>query len=120
MQSTILSIRPFIGSKDFDISSKFYTDFGFTETSLSPDLSLYTLNDISFYLQKAYVKDWIDNTMVFVQVANVFEFHKVISSLALPVKYPSTRVSSIKHDTWGDEFFVHDPSGILWHFGQFH
>jgi catechol 2,3-dioxygenase-like lactoylglutathione lyase family enzyme len=120
MQSNIISIRPFIGAKDFDISRKFYTDFGFAETILSAELSVFTLRNISFYLQKAYIKDWIDNTMIFVQVANVVEFHQEISSLEITIKYPSTRVSNIKHDTWGDEFFVHDPSGILWHFGQFH
>ena len=21
---------------------------------------------------------------------------------------------------WGNEFFLHDPSGILWHIGKFH
>ena len=114
-----ISIRPFIGAKNFHLSRAFYTTLGFDETILSPQLSVFHYHGISFYLQNAYVKDWVDNTMVFVEVENVELFWNKLSALDLLNKYPDARIEPIKTLDWGSEFFVHDPSGILWHFGSF-
>ncbi|RZK40018.1 MAG: hypothetical protein EOO90_16570 [Pedobacter sp.] len=66
-----ISIRPFIGAKNFDRSRDFYQALGFSETILSLSLSLFKWGELGFYLQNAYVKEWVDNTMVFFQVENV-------------------------------------------------
>lgn len=114
-----ISIRPFIGAQNFNLSRAFYTALGFEETILGPQLSVFYYSGISFYLQDAYVKDWVDNTMVFVEVENVELCWNEFSALDLPSKYPNVRIEPIKILDWGKEFFVHDPSGILWHFGSF-
>jgi catechol 2,3-dioxygenase-like lactoylglutathione lyase family enzyme len=119
MEHQALSIRPFIGAKDFELSRRFYRDLGFEETQLGPEMSVFKANGLSFYLQNAYVKDWVDNTMLFLEVGNVEAHHKELSGLGLPAKYDTVRVSAIRKDYWGKEYFVHDPSGILWHFGEF-
>jgi hypothetical protein len=119
MKHKAVSIRPFIGSKDFNLSRKFYRDLGFEETVLSPDMSVFKTDAIQFYLQDAYVKDWIDNTMIFVEVDDVDRYWKELSDLDLPVNYPGVRLVPIRDDDWGRECFLHDPAGILWHFGQF-
>jgi hypothetical protein len=119
MNNPIKSIRPFIGAKNFDISRKFYADVGFTEHVISPQLSYFESQEIGFYLQDAYVKDWVDNTMVFVEVGNVDDYWKKLVSLNLEAKYENVRLVPIRHLDWGKECFVHDPSGILWHFGAF-
>jgi hypothetical protein len=62
MKHQIKSIRPFIGAKNFEVSRSFYRDLGFEETVLSPNMSVFKIGDTTFYLQSAYVKDWIDNT----------------------------------------------------------
>lgn len=113
------SIRPFIGSKDFNVSRRFYTDLGFKETVLSHDMSAFVSGNLSFYLQNAYVKDWVDNTMVFMEVDNVLRFYKDLVTLDLPTKYEGVQIKPIVHLDWGCECFVHDPSGVLWHFGEF-
>ncbi|MES1219975.1 MAG: glyoxalase, partial [Bacteroidota bacterium] len=46
-----LSIRPFIGAKDFEVSRNFYIDMGFEEKVLSPNLSVFKTNGLGFYLQ---------------------------------------------------------------------
>ncbi len=69
-----ISIRPFIGSIDFDMPRSFYRDFGMQEVVLSDNMSLFTMGAVGFYLQKAYVKDWLDNTMVFLEVPDVLQF----------------------------------------------
>ncbi|KGO82620.1 glyoxalase [Flavobacterium beibuense F44-8] len=120
MNHNAKSIRPFIGAKDFEVSRMFYRDLGFEETVLSADLSVFkTDNGIAFYLQKAYVKDWIDNTMLFMEVENVDVFWKNLNELNLTTKYENVRLVPVRTMEWGKECFVHDPSGILWHFGEF-
>jgi catechol 2,3-dioxygenase-like lactoylglutathione lyase family enzyme len=120
MHMTPTSIRPFIGAKNFTLSRRFYVDLGFEEISLSSNLSLFQWGSIGFYLQDVYVADWINNTMVFVEVVDVDAFWKKLTALQLPQTYENVKVLPIRNQDWGKECFVHDPSGVLWHFGQFH
>ncbi len=113
------SIRPFIGSNDFKISRQFYKDLGFNENILSHSLSYFESNGLGFYLQDAYVKDWVDNTMIFMEVADVHRFWNDLMALDLSSKYENIRTVPIRKMDWGSECFLHDPSGILWHFGEF-
>ena len=119
MEQQATSIRPFIGAKDYELSRNFYRDFGFQEIILSEDMSLFKTERIGFYLQKAYIRDWIDNSMIFVEVSDVESHWKEILALNLTTKYPDVKLTPIKNRDWGKECFVHDPSGILWHIGQF-
>jgi catechol 2,3-dioxygenase-like lactoylglutathione lyase family enzyme len=113
------SIRPFIGAKDFELSRRFYTDLGFEEKVLDEDMSVFKFNSLAFYLQRAYVKDWVDNTMIFVEVDDVERYWKELLELGLSEKYEGVRLVPIRMYDWGKECFLHDPSGILWHFGEF-
>jgi hypothetical protein len=114
------SIRAFIGAKDFDISSAFYKDLGFEESIISNNLIYFKINDtIGFYLQDAYVEDWVNNTMLFVEVENVEYYYNELKSLGLEHKYENVKLIPIKNNDWGSECFLHDPSGVLWHFGAF-
>ena len=119
MEHRSKSIRPFIGAKDFQLSKDFYSDLGFQEVVLTPTMSLFKTGQQGFYLQDAYVKDWIDNSMVFLEVDNVSQFWEELLALDLTAKYPTVRLTPIKVNHWGKECFLHDPSGILWHFGEF-
>lgn len=113
------SIRPFIGSKNFNISRNFYSDLGFNEIITSENMSYFHSQNFGFYLQDAYVKDWVDNSMIFFEVENLETSLKRIKKLKLTEKYDNVRLSEIVYNEWGNEFFLHDPSGILWHFGKF-
>lgn len=50
-------------------------------------MCLFKTGTVGFYLQDAYVKDWIDNTMVFMGVENVDSFWDELQVLDLPSKY---------------------------------
>ena len=114
------SIRSFVGSKNYKESRSFYADLGFSETIISHVLSYFKIDEcIGFYLQNANVKDWIDNTMLFIEVENVEVYLKEIQSKNLIEKYPKVKLSKIVNNDWGKEFFLHDPSGVLWHIGSF-
>ena len=119
MLHKVKSIRPFIGCKDFEVSRQFYRDLQFEEIILTHDLSFFRTGGIGFYLQDAYVKDWIDNTMLFLEVDDVAVYWNGLLDLDLTTKYENVRLVPIRHYDWGSECFLHDPSGILWHFGQF-
>lgn len=113
------SIRPFIGAKNYELSRNFYRNLGFEEVVLSSAMSYFKSKDLGFYLQDAYVKDWIDNTMVFMEVEDVKSFFSALAALELPSKYKDVRLLPIRNLDWGSECFLHDPSGVLWHFGEF-
>jgi len=119
MDHQALSIRPFIGAADFEVSRAFYRDLGFQEVELSPAMSLFKTGSYGFYLQNAFNRDWVDNTMVFLEVEDVQHFWDELLKLDLPAKYKNVRLVPIRSEHWGRECFVHDPSGILWHFGEF-
>jgi len=119
MNHKAISFRPFIGAKNFESSRNFYRDLGFQETVLFPNMCLFKTDQLGFYLQDSYVKDWIENTMVFMEVADVDQFWKDLLSLNLPAKYEGVKLTPIRAYNWGRECFVHDPSGVLWHFGEF-
>ncbi len=119
MEPKVLSIRPFIGAKDFAVSRRFYGDLGFTEVVLSSNMSLFKTDQIAFYLQDYYLEDWLNNSMIFLEVANVENYWNKLLALNLPASYPAVKLIPIQSHEWGKECFLHDPSGVLWHFGQF-
>ncbi len=114
------SIRPFIGARNFEVSRSFYRDLGFRETVISHNMSVFETDGLAFYLQDAYVKDWINNTMLFLEVEDVARHWSELQALGLPAKYEGVRITPIRNEVWGRESFMHDPSGILWHFGEFY
>lgn len=119
MQHNAQSIRPFIGAKDYQLSRSFYRDWGFQEVVLEPKLSYFEKEGIGFYLQDYYAKEWVDNSMVFMQVADVERFWNEVVALDLPSRYPGSKLVPIRTERWGKVCFVHDPSNILWHVGEF-
>ena len=119
MLSGVKSIRPFVGAKDYEVSREFYKALGFEETVISHDMCVFKSEKACFYLQAYYVKDWIENTMLFLEVADVEESYKELNQLDLPGRFPGAKLSGIRYEDWGSECFLHDPSGVLWHIGEF-
>ncbi len=119
MEIKAKSIRTFIGAKDYDVSRRFYADLGFKEYKTSETMSYFGLGGFGFYLQDAYVKDWVDNSMIFLEVEDpALELEK-IKQLNLDKKYAGVRIKEMHYNDWGNEFFLYDPSCVLWHIGSF-
>jgi catechol 2,3-dioxygenase-like lactoylglutathione lyase family enzyme len=115
------SIRAFIGAKNYSDSKAFYKELGFEEHPISKDMSYFKVTEnIGFYLQDYYAADWINNSQIFLEVDSVERYYDEIQSLQLTGKYKNVRLTHIHNNDWGKEFFMHDPSGILWHFGAFY
>ena len=47
-------------------------------------MSVFQSGTNAFYLQKAYVKDWVNNTMLFMEVDDVARFWDELIALDLP------------------------------------
>ena len=120
MKHEAKSVRTFIGAKDFEVSRAFYRDLGFEESIISKDMSYFKIfESLGFYLQDYYIRDWVDNSMIFLEVDDVEQCWNDLQILELHIKYVGVKLTPVKDDVWGKECFLHDPSGILWHFGQF-
>lgn len=120
MKHHATSIRTFIGAKDFEVSRNFYKDLGFRESVISKSMSYFNIfKSFGFYLQDAYVEDWVNNSMIFLEVDNVERYYNELQALQLHTKYKEVKLVPIRNEDWGRECFLHDPSGILWHFGEF-
>ncbi|MDT0555382.1 glyoxalase [Patiriisocius hiemis] len=120
MNTQIKSIRAFIGAKDYTTSREFYKQLGFEEIITSAKMSYFKKGDFGFYLQDYYAKDWVDNSMIFLEVEDLPKELERIKSLGIVSKYKGARLSEIHKNHWGEEFFLHDPSGVLWHIGRFY
>ena len=120
MKHLAKSVRTFIGAKNFEESRNFYKDLGFEESIISKGMSYFKIVEtLGFYLQDYYVEDWINNSMIFVEVDNVEEYFLQLQNLNLQHKYKEVKLIPIRNEDWGSECFLHDPAGVLWHFGAF-
>jgi len=72
MTFQIRDVRTFVGAKNYTESRDFYRKLGYQEIVIDPKMCLFKVSKkFGFYLQDYYVKDWVDNSMVFVEVDDV-------------------------------------------------
>ncbi len=116
----VTSLRPFIGARDYGVSQEFYRALGFSEVRIDAKMSYFRVSEtVGFYLQDAYVQDWVDNSMLFLEVEEPEDNRERWLALDLPARFAGVRLSEVRYEDWGREFFLHDPSGVLWHVGCF-
>lgn len=120
MSITGKSIRTFIGARDYQQSKTFYQELGFDFVDIGEDMAYFRVNDqLGFYLQDYYVKAWVNNSMAFLEVEDIDACWEDLNQRGIHHKYKSVRLTEIREFDWGRQCFLHDPSGVLWHFGQF-
>lgn len=117
--TNIKSLRTFIGAKDYNLSRAFYKAFGFEEIIISDKMSFFRLGNVGFYLQDYYVKKWVDNTMAFLEVEDLKSYWEELKGKELDKKFKRVKYVEPKEFDWGSEGFLYDPSGVLWHIGNF-
>lgn len=116
----VINIRPFIGAKNFSESRDFYTLLGCGETRLGDMLSLFKFSEsVLFLLQDYYVKDWVENSMSMLEVQDIQAWYDQCMDKGVASKFQKARLTPITEEAWGRVFYLHDPSGNLWHFCQF-
>jgi hypothetical protein len=115
----IVALRPFLPAKDFEISTRFYTDLGFEVYLLGDKVAHVGFGNFAFLLQDYFVKEWADNVMMHMLVNNLNEWWAFISSLNLESRYGVRAPAPPKLEPWGLRVaYIVDPSGVLWHFAE--
>ncbi|MEL0027198.1 MAG: VOC family protein [Perlucidibaca sp.] len=113
-----IEIKAFVPARDFELSKRFYTDFGFELAWSSEDLAYFHAGGSSFLLQRFYVKEHADNFMMHLLVDDVDAWWRHVSAGRLAEKY-GVRVLPPEDRPWGmRDFTVDDPTGVLWRVGQ--
>jgi len=93
MKHIAISIRPFIGAKDFELSRAFMATGALRKVSLIAVCLISELKQLGFIYKKAYVRGWVDNTMVFLEVKDLNLYWKELLALDLTAKYQRYKAS---------------------------
>jgi hypothetical protein len=109
------SARPYLPSKDFDLSKAFYEALGFTKV-FDGEVAIFTIGSTSFILQRYYQKDWAGNFMMQLVVDDLDGWWSHIDGLDLSARFgvPAPKAPALQ--PWGlTVTYVVDPAGVLWH-----
>lgn len=111
-------IRPFLPTKDFDLSRQFYEALGF-EKVLDGEVAIFNSGAGGFILQRYYQKDWAENCMMQLMVDDLNLWWEHITSLDLPVRFGVSPPKEPAMQPWGLRVaYLVDPCGVLWHVSQ--
>jgi hypothetical protein len=115
----VRDVRPFIGAADFAVSKAFYLALGWQAEYEDASLALLANGSHRFYLQNAYAKEWVENTMLHVTVADAAAAHSQVRALLDTGRFGSARVAPPKREAYGALVtYVWDPAGVLLHLAQ--
>lgn len=111
-------IRPFLPTKDFELSKRFYEALGFEKT-LDSEVAIFKSGSGGFLLQRHYHADWAANCMMQLMVDDLDSWWLHIKSLDLPKQFGVPTPKAPAMQPWGLVIaYVVDPAGVLWHVAQ--
>lgn len=114
----VVEIKAFVPARDFALSKRFYTDFGFVMASDGGGVAYFHCGEASFLLQDFCVEEMANNMMMHLLVEDVDAWHARVTDAKLAQTYGVT-VGAIEQQPWRmRDFVVRDPSGVLWRIGQ--
>jgi hypothetical protein len=113
----IKNVMAFVPAKDFQLSSRFYEDIGFTKAIATDRSAQFVMQNYGFWLQDYYVDTWAANTMLCLYVDDVHAWALHLDSLDLVNRYGGiAKVLSAPHAQEGGVMMQFcDPAGVLWH-----
>lgn len=112
------SARPFLPSKDFALSRRFYEALGFKKL-LDGDVAIFAAGPSSFILTNFYDEAHVNNYMMQLMVDDLDAWWAHIVSLDLPREFGVAAPKPPAMQPWGLRIaYVVDPSGVLWHIAE--
>lgn len=112
------SVETFVPSGgDFQASKQLFLALGFNIVWEGGGFVGFENNGCKFILQKNDSKEFAENFMMSVKVADLDEFWREISALELPEKF-GVKLQEPKNFPWGREVNLIDIAGVCWHFSQ--
>lgn len=110
--------RPFMPTKDFDASKRFYEALGF-EKVLDGEVAIFNAGSGGFILQRYFQEEWASNFMMQLMVDDLDAWWAHIQSLDLPKTFGLSQPEPPTLQPWGLRVaYVVDPAGVLWHVSQ--
>lgn len=111
--------RPFLPSKDFALSTRFYETLGFEPLLLADDIAIFRVGRSEFLLQARYNEEWAENAMMQLMVDDLDQWWQDIQALDLPGQFGVATPTPPAVQPWGLRIaYVVDPAGVLWHVAQ--
>ena len=112
-------VRPFLPSKDLDVSKRFYEAVGFDKLAEGDDVAIFRAGSGGFILQRRYQQDWAENCMMQLMVDDLDAWWAHILSLDLPARFAVQPPKAPAVQPWGLRVaYLIDPCGVLWHVAQ--
>lgn len=110
--------RPFLPTRDFELSKHFYLALGF-EMLLDSEVAIFAAGSGGFLLQRYFHEGWAANCMMQLMVddldtwwARILQLD-LVESFGVPAPQPPAR------QPWGLRVaYVVDPAGVLWHVAE--
>ncbi|MEZ5320368.1 MAG: hypothetical protein R2752_23400 [Vicinamibacterales bacterium] len=111
--------RPFLPTRDFALSKRFYEALGFEKLLDSDDVAIFRMGASSFLLQRRFQKEWAENCMMQLMVDDLDAWWDHISRLDLPGRFGISPPRAPAVQPWGLRvLYLTDPTGVLWHVAQ--
>jgi catechol 2,3-dioxygenase-like lactoylglutathione lyase family enzyme len=109
--------RPFLPTRDFEVSKAFYQALGF-ELVLDGEVAIFRVGSAGsgLIIQRYYQPEWAGNFMMQLVVDDLDQRWLEIEALDLPSRFdvPAPKPPAVQ--PWGLRVaYVVDPAGVLWH-----
>ena len=113
-----IEIKAFVPAKDFELSKRFYESIGFEMSSQFGDVAYFKFGSCAFLLQDFYEPAHSKNFVMHLLVQEIDSWHKHLLDAGVERTF-GAKVTDIQQQPWGMfEFFMLDPSGVLWRIAQ--
>ncbi|WP_422929313.1 VOC family protein [Singulisphaera sp. PoT] len=111
-------LRPFLPTRDFETSRRFYEAIGFEKVS-DGEVAIFNVGSGGFILQRFYQEDWAGNTMMSLMVDDLDAWWSHLESLDLAGRFGVQPPRPPAMQPWGLRVaYLFDPAGVLWHVAQ--
>jgi catechol 2,3-dioxygenase-like lactoylglutathione lyase family enzyme len=110
--------RPFLPTRDFERSKRFYETLGFEKT-LDGEVAIFRVGAGGFILQRFYRKELAENLMLQLMVDDLDAWWAHLGTLDLENQFGITTFREPAMQPWGLRVaYLSDPAGILWHVAE--
>ena len=110
--------RPFLPTRDFELSKRFYLALGF-DILLDDEVAIFGAGSGGFLLQRHFHEDWAANSMMQLMVDDLDAWWEHIQGLDLVSSFGVLPPKPPALQPWGLRIaYVVDPAGVLWHIAE--
>jgi hypothetical protein len=115
---SIIDLKAYVPSKNFEESKRFYQVLGFAMSEGWGGTADFELNGHRFRLQNYYNKDWAENFMFVIGVADVEAWHHRAREIVGSGEFLNVRFKPPEQVDGAQVLHIWDPSGVLLIFVQ--